>query len=241
MILAYGPYRHAQNEVSYAISRQALRSQGGAFYAYRERWDCSGTLLNYPSQAALTAAINALCAAYSSDGFDLVHYLDDGATPTAHRLISANCNGGTRIVRPPSFADTYGTAEYSTFRSYQFAVEAEVPLTNSNVVLHFSETLVYEGNGGPVRVWIPVAQGPWIRQETSEASTFRVVQSGTAVGLYGPPAFPQPLWPDAEIFQLRRTEQSGPRRLGRFDWPISWSYTFESSGSLVGQTNPYPQ
>jgi hypothetical protein len=27
---------------------------------------------------------------------------------------------------------------------------------------------------------------------------------------------------------------------GRYHWPISWSYVFESSGALNGQPNSYP-
>lgn len=239
MIVKYGSYQHSQNEVSLRITREPMRSQAGVFYAYKERWDCQGLLLNCSSQAAITNAIGQLTAAYSVDGNDLVLYLDDGVTPTAHALLNANCNGGTRVVQAPSFPETLGTAEYqpAAGRSYSFAIEGETALTSENVALKFEETLKYQGTGGPIRVWIPVAQGSWIRQQTSEASTYKVVQAGSAVTLYGPAAPPPPIWPDAEIFQERMIQQGSPQRYGTLEFPLSWSYTFESSGELTGQPN----
>jgi len=236
MIVKYGSYQHSQNAVSMRITREPMRSQAGVFYAYKERWDCQGLLLNYSTQAAITTAIQQLTSAYSVDGNDLVLYLDDGVTPTAHALYNANCNGGTRIVQAPSFPETLGTAEYqpAAGRSYSFAVEGETALTSENVVTKFEETLKFQGTGGPIRVWIPVAEGPWIRQQTSTASTYKVVQSGSAVGLYGPPSVPPPIWPEAEIFQERMIQQSSPQRYGELDFPVSWSYTFEDSGALTG-------
>jgi hypothetical protein len=239
MIVKYGSYQHSQNEVSMRITREPMRSQAGVFYAYKERWDCQGLLLNYSTQAAITTAIQQLTSAYSVDGNDLVLYLDDGVTPTAHALYNANCNGGTRIVQAPSFPETLGTAEYqpAAGRSYSFAVEGETALTSENVVTKFEETLKFQGTGGPIVVWIPVAQGPWIQQQTSEASTYKVVQSGSAIGLYGTPPVPPPIWPDAEIVQERQIQMSSPQRYGELDFPVSWSYTFEAIGQLTGQPN----
>jgi hypothetical protein len=239
MIVKYGPYQHSQNEVSIRITREPMRSQGGLFYAYKERWDCQGLLLNYATQQNLTNAIQQLTAAYSVDGNNLVLYLDDGITPTAHALISANCNGGTRVVQAPSFPDTLGTAEYqpAAGRSYSFAIEGEMALTSADVIVKFEESLDFEGTGGPVVVWIPVAQGDWIQQQTSEASTYRVIQSGSAIGLYGPPPVPPPTWPAAEIQQQRKIKYSSPQRYSELEYPVSWSYTFEASGSLTGLPN----
>jgi len=236
MILRYGNYTHSQNEVAFTISSEPLRSQGGILYAYRVRYTCRGDLLNYPSQTALTNAINNLIAAYSVDGYDLVFYLDDGETPTAHQLISGNCYGGTRIVQVPGFPDTYGTGEYQTAygRSYTFALEGDVSLGTGNIAIQFHETLAMKGTGGPVWVYIPVAQGPWIQQQTSQESTYRVTQSGSAVGLYGPLNPPPPLWPQSEKQQERQISQGSPQRLGQLEYPVSWSYTFENTGALTG-------
>src|SRR5262249_51742549 len=83
-------------------------------------------------------------------------------------LISAVCQGGTRVVRGPSFPQGFG-GEYSTYRTYSLAVEGDVPLRDDNIVLAHEESLEFEGTGGPIRVWIPVARGSWVRQPTAQA------------------------------------------------------------------------
>jgi len=240
MYLKYGPYTHANNEVAYTITSQARKTQAGTYYANLVRWNCRGALLNLPNQGAISAAIDGLIAAYSTDGYDLVHYLDDGVTPTAHSLISANCIGGTRVVEAPSFPDNGGEYQVGYGRSYTFAIEGEVALTGSDVVTSFEESLDFEGTGGPVVVWIPVAQGPWVQQTTSQQSTYRAVQKGQAVALYNSASPPPPIWPENEIQQQRKISYGSAKRYGLYDWPVSWSYTFESSGGLNGQPNSPP-
>ena len=141
MYLRYGNYIHANNEVGFTISRDAKRSQGGTFYAYQEKWACRG-LVQLRLAGGHLRAIENITAAYSIDGQDLVFLFDDGVTPTAHQLISANCNGGTRVTRPPSFPDTYKSGEYQPGygRSYTFEIEGETPLTSDNVLLTFTES-----------------------------------------------------------------------------------------------------
>ena len=236
MYLRYGNYLHANNEVGFTITREAKRSQGGTFYAYQEKWACRGDLLNYSTQAAISGAIASLTAAYAVDGQDLVFLFDDGVTPTAHQLISANCNGGTRVTRPPSFPDTYKSGEYQPGygRSYTFEVEGETPLTSGNVLLTFTESVSFKGNGGPIIVYQPVAQGQWIPQQTSEMSLFCATQSGSAVGLYQYPDIPAPIWPDALINQEIDAGLDSPRKWSRLEWPVKWSYTYQSNGPLVG-------
>lgn len=242
MIFSYNGFQHAQNEVSFTISRTALKSQAGFYYGYKEHWACRGLLLNYSTQQEITAAIQQIQNVYAADGGNVIFYLDDGVTPTAHVLISDQTDGGVKVVEPPSFPDTLGTAEYqpSAGRSYSFALEAEVPLTDENVTLRFTESVQIHGTGGPINVWIPLAQGPWIRQQTSQSSTFRVVQAGSALGLYGTPAVPPPLDPGDEIQQLRQLTIESAQRLAIYDWPVSWSYTFESGGQIQASPSQVP-
>jgi hypothetical protein len=239
MYLRYGNYLHANNEVGFTITREAKRTQGGTYYAYREVWACKGDLLNYSTQGAISGAILGITAAYSQDGQDLVFLFDDASTPTAHQLISANCNGGTRVTKPPSFPNTYGSGEYQPGygRSYTFEVEGETQLLTANVFLQFTESVSFKGNGGPIIVYQPVAQGQWIPQQTSETSLFRATQSGSAVGLYQYPDIPAPLWPEALINQEIDAGLDSPRKWSRYEWPVKWSYTYQSNGPLVGLPN----
>ncbi len=243
MFVQYGGYALPSNSVIVTISRVALKTEGGIYYAYDERWDLSTPLpgIYDTTQAGLTVDLNALTNAFSVDGYDLVLYDNNGA-PTHHALYSAQCNGGTRVLNPPQFPDGTG-AQYSTYRTFSCSIAGEVPLITGNVVTKFHETIEQEGTGGPVTVFIPVAQGTWVKQQTSATSTFKIVQSGSLETLYFPGSAPGPLFPDAEHQQLRRISRAnGTMRNGRFyNFPLSWSYTFEGAGSLDGQPNSYPQ
>ena len=89
------------------------------------------------------------------------------------------------------------------------------------------------GNGGPIIVYQPVAQGQWIPQQTSETSLFKATQSGSAVGLYQYPDIPAPLWPEALINQEIDAGLDSPKKWSRYEWPVKWSYTYQSNGPLV--------
>jgi hypothetical protein len=239
--LSYNGFQHANNEVSFTISYHPLRSQLGVYYADQVRWDCKGQLINYSSQAALTEQLILLENIYSHDGGDVVFYLDDGETPTAHTMYSSNCIGGTRIAQGISYPDTWGSSEYAAGntvnRSYTFAIEGIIAFTNENVTLEFDETVELHGTGGPTQVWLPVAQGPFIQQQTTQQSTFKLTQTGSALGLYGTPTPPSPLYPENEIQPLRSIRQGTPKLYGAFHWPVSWSYTFEATGGMNAQAS----
>src|SRR5437762_1815169 len=76
MYLKYGNYQHAANEVSVVISKEGLFAEGGASRGLRERWNIQGRL-QANNQAGLTAAIDALTAAYSVQAQDVGFYLDN--------------------------------------------------------------------------------------------------------------------------------------------------------------------
>lgn len=241
MILRYGSYQHAQNEVAITISTEELRTQSEVLYGFRQKWSLTAFPgLQAGNQAGITAAINALINAYSIDGQDLVLYLDDGVTPSGHALLAANTLGGTH-VRPPAFPTGSG-AEYSTYRSYSFEVWGDVPLTGNNLLLEYEESIEIQGDGGPIRVFIPVALGPWVWQQTTVASVYRVTQSGKAKGLYAYPPPNQPIWPAYLISQQAGLHYGSPRlrRNSYYEFPISWSYPFESNTPLLATPNFQP-
>jgi hypothetical protein len=242
VFLSYNGFTHANNEVSFTWTETALRSQAGIYYARKVRIDGHGVLdIGATTQAAITASIRQMVAAYSADGGNFIFYQDDGQTPTAHVLLNSQCNGGVRVVQPITFPQG-GAGEYvpGYGRTYSFALEGELALTSENVTLHFQETIEINGTGGPIRVWQPVAQGPWIRQQTAQLSTYRATQSGSALALYGSPGAPVCIFGDSEIYQQRRISYGSPQRYGYLDWPASWSYTGESTGSLPSTPSPVP-
>jgi hypothetical protein len=241
MIVQYGNYVHGQNEVALTITSEELRTASEILYGFRQRYTLTAFPgVEAPTQTSLTNEINSLINAYSIDGQDLLFYLDDGVTLTAHCLFNANTLGGTH-VKPPSFPNGQG-AEYSTYRSYTIEVWGDVPLTGNNLLLEYEETLEAQGNGGPTRVFLHVAQGPPVWQQTTQLSVYRVTQTGSAKGLYAYPQPNPPLWPGNVVSEQMRISFRTPRlrRNQYYEYPVSWSYPMEANLALTGLPNLQP-
>lgn len=241
MYLKYGNYQHAANEASVVISKQQVFSEAGIVRGLRERWDIQG-MLEAADQGALTAAIDELSAAYATGAQDVGFYFD-GGQPTSHRIISANTNGGVRVVVPPSFPQGKG-AEYSTYRNYTIALEAEWLDPNASL-LSWHETIRFQG-GGPQFAHLEPINGQPVKQLLKQATTFRATQSGEAVGYLYYPAPALPLWPAAEHIDRREIRYELPRRMGPpgsgtyTQYKVSWSYSFEDAGPLLGLPTGWP-
>jgi len=237
LILKWGSYQHADSEVSISISKERRYNEFGAQIGYRERWTITG-FLQAADHASLTTAILALEAAYATNGRDLVLYLPDGTTPTAHRLLSGVANTGTRVVTSDYPVGT--GAEYSTFRSYQIVVEADVQANDgdSPQVGSFDETVVVTG-GGPRKVWVETLSGAPIQQTVRAATTLRVTQSGSLTSPLGWLTPPGPLLPaSVEHLDRRRIERQSPQRgaSGLLEYRVAWSYEFETTAAVGGLT-----
>ena len=232
MYLRYGPYIHAQNEPAVQIGKRAIFSPRGLRQSVRETWRIVG-VLRAASQPALTAAIADLRSAYNVNGYDLGLYLDDQTTLTDHVMTSSAALGGTRVTAL-DFPAGAG-AEYSTFRSYSIAVEADFPDTSNNL-LDFSETLSFEGTGGPRVIFLDTLDGLPQPQIAQQRTTTRARQEGRAVGLATYPPVPPPIWPQAEMQPARRLVLRSPRRAAGnlTEFAVEWSYSFESIAPLAG-------
>lgn len=234
MYLQYGPYRHALAECLLSISRRPKQSPSGTVIGYFERWDISGEV-QAASSAALTAVIQSLETAYGFNGRDATLYLSDGVTPSAHRLISADSVNGVQVVQPVQFPNGTG-GEYSTYRSYQLALEAEFATdddTATSNLTSFQETISITGNGGPKHVIIECLNARPVRQITLAATMIRAQQSGTASASTFYPTPPGPLWPQWLLNDSVTITKVGP--IGtQSNFTTNWSYSFESSSPLTG-------
>lgn len=232
MYLKYGSYTHAHNEPAVQIEKRAVFSPLGLRQAVRETWRIVG-VLHAADQPALTLAIAALRSAYNVNGLDLVLTLDDQTTLTDHVLISAAALGGTRVTALDF--PTGSGAEYSTFRSYSIAVEADFPDTSNNL-LDFTETLSFEGTGGPRTIYLDTLEGLPQPQLAQQRTTFRVRQQGRAVGLATYPGVAPPIWPAAELQDERRIVLRSPRRVAGnlTEFTAEWAYVFEAVSPLAG-------
>ncbi len=241
MYLKYGNYQHAANEVSVVISKQGLFSEAGIARGVRERWDIQGRL-QAGDQASLSAAMDALAAAYAIQGQDVGFYFDDGAA-SSHRIVSRNADGGVRVVVPPSFPQGKG-AEYSTFRTYSLAVEADL-LDYQAGLLSWTESLSFQG-GGPRFGFLQPVNGLPQKQLLVQSTTYRAAQSGSATGYFAYPTPPAPIWPEAEHVDQREVRYELPKRSGPTasatytQFKVSWSYHFEDAGPLTGLPTPWP-
>jgi hypothetical protein len=241
MYLKYGSYQHAANEASVVISKDTVFSEAGTARGLRERWNIQGRL-QADDQAALTAAIGALEAAYAVQAQDVGFYVDDGQ-PTSHRIESAATLGGVRVISPPSFPQGQG-AEYSTFRTYSIVLEAEWLDTQAGL-LSWHESIRFSG-GGPQFGHLEPINGQPVKQLLKQATTYRAVQSGEAVGYLAYPVPALPIWPQAEHVNRREIHFDLPRRSGPpghatyTQFKVRWSYVFEDAGPLLGLPTAWP-
>lgn len=243
MIFSYGTYRHALYEAGLSVQRQTLFSPSQIQRSIVERWTIQG-LLQADTQEGLLAAVQEMIDAYSVQAQDAVLYLPDGVTPTPHQLISSQTVGGVRVTQQPSFEQWRG-GELGLYRSYTIALEAELPSADPAAqLLDWQETLTFVG-GGPLFIYLATLNGLPVYQQTQQFTTYKVSQTGRAVGFMGWPLPPYPIWPAAEHQEQRLLSRSTPRRVGAstgaadIEWEVTWGYQFESSLALVGTPTPW--
>lgn len=244
MYFTCGNYRHDDNEVNLSsIAKVPERLESGPVYRYKETWVADGEIFA-ASNAALTARLQLLELAYGSprpavEGGVAALFHDNG-TATAH-ILGLGSLGGVRVV---SFGYPQGgKEEYVTSRKYQIVLECTY-LGDPNVpLIAFEERLAFEG-GGIEYVWRKPLQGRPVRQPVG-IDTWRAVQSGSAVGQFGPPEPPPPLWP-AYLIGEARPDETSPKRQGPAgnpfysDFAITWNYRFEADIPLIGQPHRFP-
>jgi hypothetical protein len=242
--IRYRNYTHDEGEVAFEINQVAnLNPANGVIDTVTHLWTLSGELLvtdGSDNQAELSTRINALAAAYSVPGGDLVFLLDDG-TASSHLIRSNATIGGTKVL---SFDWLNGPAEYSNHRSYRITLRADYAVPPNSGLTYWKETYEFSGGGPKIRHQESVRGRP--RAQTIKKFTiYRARQFGTIVGQYTYPAWPSPLWPNPPILltDLTRKSSDSPTPTGtsgryRFkDYSRSYSYEFEGPSPLVRMPN----
>ena len=186
------------------------------------------------SQSVMRSEINRMARAFLVDGSDSGLLHDDGS-PSVHYLTSAGSLTGVKVLRSPSFNKT-DPAEYATYRSFNFTVQADYRIVDAASLYDFVESVAYHGNCGPRKVQVELDSGFPDEQIVSQRTVQTIVQTGRAVGLYDYPSTPSPLYPKL----LQNPEESltlqTPQSQGRdFTlWPVSWRYVMKSDRPLNG-------
>lgn len=234
MILTYGNFSHDENEVTLAITRNAVTSQNGASVGYTERWDVQGEIIE-DDPAELAAKVDALRNAYSVPNLN-VTFRDSGGT-VIHRLLVSQAVNGIQVV-PPSFPWQDGRALYATGLRYSITIQAEFATTLQAGLTAWSETLAFSG-GGPAFVWRQPLTGFPIKQQVATSTPYILQQSGRAVGRYAYPTPPGPLFPE-HLWRGPAPTLTGPEFLqGQLlNFGVTWSYEMQSTSPLQGLPTP---
>lgn len=229
MRIAWGSYFHTENEaqlVRYDV--QPRKSQRGQRLELVYRAHYRGELKDTGGQAAITAKINALIAAYDQNYQDFI-LLDNNGVSTPHSFAntdSRNVSGNRVVYRS---WDGIDPVEYATIRTYEIVVEAVMAQPESNLV-YLTERITYIGTGGLVWSADNTQYGP--QATVLYPSSWRhVLQDGYAVYYTGPATPNGPIFPENfEHLEQRRIVPMEPqfRGQGYTHYGISWHYSFST-------------
>jgi hypothetical protein len=169
--------------------------------------------------------------------FKVAYSGDNTGEVDAFNLDPAECDGGVRVISPPSF-DSKGAA-LATGINYRLTVQGDVRLSGAPTLRMFRETLTFSG-GGAEYGHIQTRFGLAYKQDRTANKYYTATQEGMAVGLYAWPTIPGPKWPADQMVNVT-TSKSGPTVIGdgarSIDYVVTWRYEFESIAPMTG--NPH--
>lgn len=245
MYLKYGNYRHPLGTVRVEVDNERLTNDAEMVWGWRQVWSISGMLTSQmttetAARADIKTQMAALAAAYSRDGRDLVLLQPDGTTPSHHWLRSSATQSGIKVDKPPSWTSP-GPGELVTVARFNIVLSGVIRNNGVRSTLKsFNETLQFSPAGakrGLQETLIGLPDEQLLRRH----QIWRVTQQGSAVGLFARPTIPPPLWPSQQTDAAPMITLGTPRRVATdvsdtwVDWPISWSYSYESRFRLAGQ------
>lgn len=239
MICKFGTHTHPEGEVDIDLQQEAQFNDREQLVGKRVRVTLNG-LLTSTSPTLMDAKVQALGAAYVSGNKTFALYLPGGATKSQVVLDNPSSIGGVRVVQPPSLP-TISRGGYVTNLPYTIVLEADYAATGASLLLRsFEESLEFEG-GGPVDGWLKPLNAPGVRQTLRRFDTYRVRQSGFAIGMYARPTPARAIWPAFLVRSGRLGLRSPkPRSLANTDFYTSWDYEFESNQPLIGFPTSWP-
>ena len=239
MIFKYGDYSHSQAECSVRTELVSVFDQYQRRIGTRIRYTVLGVKRG-TSQADLTTKLNALAAAYNTDGNSFGLYLDDGSTATNMVVADSNVFGQTRVVVPPSMISGpwSGRPEYANQKTYYLVLEAETRVGEGYFA--WKSRIVRKGTGGPKWVYSPQQDGDAQKQTLQTATTVWFIQTGAAIGrkAYVTPDSPQ--YPTNEHEEMREvgydsaTDIRFPAEAGDVEmFGCDWKYFMEATTGLT--------
>lgn len=236
MYLKIGGRLRMFNEATASVSYRPVYDSQRRMTYVDETWNITGrvVLQTNATQRNMTIALDQLKRDMSQHRPDLQFIEDDGYTATTFRLLASQCLNGPDLIDlqfPGGEEDVYATG---VAYSAQFDARKLASGSGGDPIIEFSETLV-NPSGGRVDGFVGGAINLPERQIFKQHEAYTYTQSGRAVGLYGYPVPPPPLWPGA---QLRRNKPVyiSPRIGGQrpMEFEVQWEYQFGSVFPLIG-------
>lgn len=242
MYLRVGQRIRPFNEAEAAISYTPVFDAYNRMMYIDERWDISGrvVLQTNATQANMTQALRLLQSDFNQDRPDLVFLEDDRVRESAFALRRNECTDGPRQMGASFPADPQNV--YATGTAYTVSMQGRRPVktASGNPILSFTEEIIPQG-GGVIIGYVGGAINYAERQVFRQHEPWTCVQRGTAIGLYGWPVPPGPVWPQAQIEPMIPRKVS-PRILGphQQEWEVSWEYKFAWPFQLTGNPHVLP-
>ena len=239
MYLRVGNRIRPFNEAEAAISYAPVYDAYNRMTYIDERWDISGRIVlqTNATQPNMTAAIRLLESDFNQQRPDLIFLEDDGVRESAWALRRNECTDGPKLVDASFPADPQNV--YATGISYAASFVGRRPARTSvsNPILSFNEEISPQG-GGPIIGYVGGAINYAEAQVFKQHDPWTCVQRGSAIGLYGWPVPPGPIWPQAQTERMIPRKIS-PRVLGpvQMEWEVTWEYKFAWPFQLTG--NPH--
>lgn len=236
-IFSYGGYSHADNEVNVDTHTvHSVYDQSGFRKSVVHRLECSGKL-HADTPALVSIAMRVMQTAYNRENQIAVLKID-GAN-THHRITPIGSIMGVQVTDPPSWIGDDGS-EFTTYRSYRFAVEAEYYVTGRFNLLDFEETVTVTGTGGPRLVVIETLDTAPVMQLTNRQTRVTIVQAGRALGLRFRPTPPSPLFPAGlQGPSASIGKRSARERASNTEHEVTWSYTMLAVGPVNAEPHNF--
>lgn len=234
----YGPYMHSPGEAyPRLIEITPVLSERGRRWATDVQITLEGQFCDDPktplTRSQIANKIAELDEAYRHDYRDFgFMYRNDGdsawaLSPHYIRHDAATNLTGNKVLRrswlhrePTEFANT---------RSYNVTVGARFKESYSSIV-HFWESVMFLGDGGPDWVFRDKWQGPARRDDLTEKTVVRVIQTGYHLSLNPLPIINPPLFPEhvrgKQSVIHRWTPKSHGSNLGNryTHYAVRWAY-----------------
>ncbi len=206
---------------------------------YQEVWNVSGRIIQDPANVSSSSAaqwmsgmIAELRAALLNMSRPRITMLHDDLTVSCFDIDPAQCSDGPTIsnIQFPKSGDDV----FTSGNNYSFQVTAvrNVGSSSNHGILEFQESLEHL-SGGLVVDYVGGTINLAEKQIVKENEPWSYLQSGSAVGLYGYPIPPPPIYPQ------HRTRMKFPKLYApEIAYPvqqrfkIEWSYEFMSDVAL---------